>query len=293
MYNKNKQNSSRNTKYSNHSKAISSKNVDNKTNSTINFQLYLYDKSDTFETLISKNEKLRLLVVQANNKINSLIKQQNEMENDYQIEKKSILQQLETISENYKLYATSHKLLKTNEQKMNNIMQSYSNLNEQYSRTKKFLLDVINNYYEVFKNINDYLKTTTQNDNNNAFINQTEVFSYLIALRNKMYDSYNQMCGESRTISLRKENNSKLSNTTSRQVSPIKKTNFYFLKKNYSSNKIDSPSSRSKSNRSFSSLKKGNKSFNKEKNTNKVKLNNRDLNDNIYSDFDCQFSKLY
>lgn len=257
MYNKNKQNSSRNIKYSNHSKATSSKNVDNKTNSTINFQFYLYDKSDTFETLISKNDKLRLLVVQANNKINSLIKQQNEMENDYQIEKKSILQQLDKISENYKVYANSHKLLKTNEQKINNIMQSYSILNEQYSRAKNFLMDVINNYYEVFKNINDYLKTTTQKDNN-AFTNQTEVFSYLIALRNKIYDRYNQMCGESKEISLRKEKTPKLSNTTSRQISPIKKTNFYCLKRNHSSNKIDSPLSRSKSNRSFSSLKKGN-----------------------------------
>ena len=50
---------------------------------------------------------------------------------------------------------------------------------------------MINDYYEVFKNINDYLKNSTQNDNN-AFINQKEVFSYLIALRNKMYDNYNQ-----------------------------------------------------------------------------------------------------
>ena len=292
MYNKNKQSSSRNTKHGNHSKtATFNKNVDNKTNSTINFQLYLYDKSDTFETLISKNDKLRLLVVQANNKINSLIKQQNEMENDYQIEKKSILQQLEKISLNYKVYATSHKLLKTYEQKMNNMMQSYSNLNEQYSRTKNFLLDVINNYYEVFKNINDYLKNSTQNDNN-AFINQKEVFSYLIALRNKMYDNYNQMCGESRIISLRKENNSKLNSTTSRQVSPIKKTNYSFYR-NHSSNKKDSPLTRSKSNRSFLNLKKGNKSFINEKSTNRVKFKNRDLNDNIYSDFDCQFSKLY
>ena len=68
----------------------------------INYEQYLSDDRDTFESLLNKNEHFRLLLVEANRKLNALVKEKETIENDCKIEKKSILQQLETITKNHR-----------------------------------------------------------------------------------------------------------------------------------------------------------------------------------------------
>lgn len=222
----------------------------------INYQNYLYDENDTFETLIVKNDNLRILLVQANNKLNELFEHQSEVENDFKLEKQSILQQLDKISNNYMIYANSHKVLKETEKKMNNIIHCYSNLNEELSKAKQMLNDVINNYYETFENINDFIASRAEKESG-EFNNKIEFFSYMINLRNKMYDNYHKMCNESNIVSLRKKNNSKLNSNSKRNTA---KGMSPFTRKNKTSN-----NSRSK----------------------------RDLNNEIYSDFNCRlFSNI-
>ena len=135
------------------------------------------------------------------------MKEKESIENDSEIEKKSILQQLEKISENYRTYANSHKTLKYTEKKMNNIIQLYSGVNEEPPRYKQLLNDVINNYYETYENIDTILKKKDLNS----------ILSNLTHLRNGMYESYNKMCVDSNIISLRKGNNSKLNSNTNRK----------------------------------------------------------------------------
>ena len=173
----------------------------------INYEQYLSDDKDTFDSLINKNEGLSLLLVEANRKLNELVKEKESIENDSKIEKKSILQQLEKISENYRTYANSHKTLKYTEKKMNNIIQLYSGVNEELSRYKQLLNDVINNYYETYENIDTILKKKDLNS----------ILSNLTHLRNGMYESSNKMCVDSNIISLRKGNNSKLNSNTNRK----------------------------------------------------------------------------
>lgn len=241
--------SSSKSKSASHRKS-SSKDKTKTIRNYINYQNYLYDENDTFETLIVKNDNLRILLVQANNKLNELFEHQSEVENDFKLEKQSILQQLDKISNNYMIYANSHKVLKETEKKMNNIIQCYSNLNEELSRAKQMLNDVINNYYETFENINDFIASRAEKESG-EFNNKIEFFSYMINLRNKMYDNYHKMCNESNIVSLRKKNNSK--RNTAKGMSP-------FTRKSKTSN-----NSRSK----------------------------RDLNKEIYSDFNCQlFSNI-
>lgn len=247
--------SSSKSKSASHRKS-SSKDKTKTIRNYINYQNYLYDENDTFETLIVKNDNLRILLVQANNKLNELFEHQSEVENDFKLEKQSILQQLDKISNNYMIYANSHKVLKETEKKMNNIIQCYSNLNEELSKAKQMLNDVINNYYETFENINDFIASRAEKESG-EFNNKIEFYSYMINLRNKMYDNYHKMCNESNIVSLRKKNNSKLNSNSKRNtaigMSP-------FTRKNKTSN-----NSRSK----------------------------RDLNKEIYSDFNCQlFSNI-
>lgn len=247
--------SSSKSKSASHRKS-SSKDKTKTIRNYINYQNYLYDENDTFETLIVKNDNLRILLVQANNKLNELFEHQSEVENDFKLEKQSILQQLDKISNNYMIYANSHKVLKETEKKMNNIIQCYSNLNEELSRAKQMLNDVINNYYETFENINDFIASKAEKESG-EFNNKIEFFSYMINLRNKMYDNYHKMCNESNIVSLRKKNNSKLNSNSKRNTA---KGMSPFTRKNKTSN-----NSRSK----------------------------RDLNKEIYSDFNCQlFSNI-
>ena len=251
--------SSSKSKSTSHRKS-SSKDKTKTVKNYINYQNYLYDENDTFDTLVVKNDNLRLLLVQANKKLNEFYEHQSEVENDFKLEKQSILQQLDKISNNYMIYAHSHKVLKETEKKMNHIIQCYSNLNEELSRSKQMLNDVINNYYETFENINDFIASRAEKESG-EFNNKIEFFSYMINLRNKMYENYNKMCNESNIVSLKKKNNSKLNSNSKRSNNntATKRMNSFTRKSKTSNN------SRSK----------------------------RDLNEEIYSDFNCQlFSNI-
>ena len=83
----------------------------------------VYQENDDYKTIVSKNTKLRNLVIQASQKINDITFQFQEKEKEFQIDKENILAELENISSNYKLYAESH--------------QNYNKLDEQFKKLQR------------------------------------------------------------------------------------------------------------------------------------------------------------
>lgn len=92
----------------------------------------LFSKDDTYENLVSKNIKLRTLVIQASNTISELSKKCKEIESTCNEEKEAILVELDKISQNYQLYADSHK-------QINKIKNDFQQLTLQYNQNNKVM----------------------------------------------------------------------------------------------------------------------------------------------------------
>ena len=163
-------------------------NLNAQNNPQIKFQDYIYDKSDSFEDLIKKNEKLRLLIVQANNKINDLIQKQKENESDYNLEKKSILQQLEKIQKNYKIYANSHKAYKEIKVKLEKLIVNYNILNENYFNAKNECDSLLKDYYSIYEEITSFIETNYEKNNIHQFS-----FEFILHLKKYIYENYKSL----------------------------------------------------------------------------------------------------
>ena len=163
-------------------------NLNDQNNPQIKFQDYIYDKSDSFEDLIKKNEKLRLLIVQANNKINDLIQKQKENESDYNLEKKSILQQLEKIQKNYKIYANSHKAYKEIKVKLEKLIVNYNILNENYFNAKNECDSLLKDYYSIYEEITSFIETNYEKNNIHQFS-----FEFILHLKKYIYENYKSL----------------------------------------------------------------------------------------------------
>ena len=256
--------------------------TDTPPNPPLDYKIFLYDKNDTFDMLKLKNENLRNLVIQANDKINLLIKQKNELENEYQIEKKTILQHLEKISQNYKIYANSHKSLKTTEVRMNEFINENQRLLQLNDKVNKSLDQLTNTFYSIYTNIDEFLKKSSEDHID--FNNSMEVFQYLLSLRNKILDDYNQ---------IKKADPKKNSTKPSRPQSTTKKKS---ITPNSSSRKLCPTKSRGNVSLNSNSKKNIESARNSYYNTYRTKFvnggnenqNKLELNDKVYSDFNCQ-----
>ncbi len=162
--------------------------LNSENNSQINFHDYIYDKTDCFDDLIKKNEKLRILVIQANNKINDLIEKQKENENDYKLEKKSILQQLEKIQKNYKLYANSHKSYNDIKGKLDKLIANYNILNENYFNAKNECDSLLKDYYSIYQEITSFIETNYEKNNIHQFS-----FEFILHLKKYIYENYKSL----------------------------------------------------------------------------------------------------
>lgn len=92
----------------------------------------LYSKDDSYEDLVSKNIKLRTLVIQASNTISELSKKCRNIESNCNEEKEAILVELDKISQKYQLYADSHK-------QISKIKSDFQQLTIQYNQNNKVM----------------------------------------------------------------------------------------------------------------------------------------------------------
>jgi hypothetical protein len=101
-------------------------NSNSNSNPSADFAELLFNVNDDHKTLISKNAKLRTLVVQASNKLNEFSKKHKEKEDEYRIEKAGILDELDRITANYKTYAESYKNIQILDEQHKNLQRDYA-----------------------------------------------------------------------------------------------------------------------------------------------------------------------
>ncbi len=92
----------------------------------LRFSDLLFNVNDGFKTLITKNTKLRSLLIEANDHINEITKTYESKLELFSNEKKNLLKQLDKITINYTIYAESHKNLSL-------IKEEYDRLNSEFS----------------------------------------------------------------------------------------------------------------------------------------------------------------
>ena len=242
-------------------------------NSLINIELnsesldpnnFIYDKKDNFEDLIKKNKQLKELVIKANEKINNLIKTQKKIENNYILEKESILEQLEKIHKNYKLYANSHKYYITLETQLNELIENYNILNDNFLKVNKELESLQKSYILIFQKINSFIENNEQNESNYCFEFITKIKQELFEISNNFkYGMKKNSIPHSQKIN-KIENNKKF--LSARNQSPIN-LNLYQKKIISNNNNFD---------------------INHNDLDNPVE-NYRNFNEKIYSNYNCRF----
>ena len=258
-------------------------------NSQINFHDYIYDKTDCFDDLIKKNEKLRILVIQANNKINDLIEKQKENENDYKLEKKSILQQLEKIQKNYKLYANSHKSYNDIKGKLDKLISNYNILNENYFNAKNEYDSILKDYYSIYEQISHFIENNYEKNN----IHQLS-FEFILHLKKNIYENYKTLSIKTTpSSSIQTDLNTKPNLNNHSNKIPNGKSYNYKKKFNNNLNPNEFKHCRSKS-PSFSNLyqkkvirQNSNSNLTTKSEANDIIKSKLNLNENIYSNFNC------
>ena len=242
-------------------------------NSLINIELnsesldpnnFIYNKKDNFEDLIKKNKQLKELVIKANEKINNLIKTQKNIENNYILEKESILEQLEKIHKNYKLYANSHKYYITLETQLNELIENYNILKDNFLKVNKELESLQKSYILIFQKINSFIENNEQNESNYCFEFITKIKQELFEISNNFkYGMKKNSIPHSQKIN-KIENNKKF--LSARNQNPIN-LNLYQKKIISNNNNFD---------------------INHNDLDNPVE-NYRNLNEKIYSNYNCRF----
>ncbi|MCQ2818085.1 MAG: hypothetical protein MJ252_12535 [archaeon] len=116
---------------------------------------FVSNEGDTLETLKSKNEKLKRIIIKANNIIVILQKKLKETNDGFMKEKKSIMDQLDFISTNYKTYAQSHnELLKLKETFKENLLNQHL-MKTEFEKQKKIVDNIQLFYTKIFEGITE------------------------------------------------------------------------------------------------------------------------------------------
>lgn len=112
-----------------------------------------YNDNDSLTDLIEKNEKLLLTALTLQEKLSNLQKEFQAMQNENELEKKTIIQQLDKISSNYEIYAQSHiKLRKLQDEnlKLKKQLQNENNNSNNNSTNKETTTEMINEIGSLF-----------------------------------------------------------------------------------------------------------------------------------------------
>ena len=134
------------------------------------FQL-IENNNDTNQELRMKNKKLREIIIQITSQLKALnIKYQN-LEKQFTSEKQMLLDKLEQITGNYKLYAEGYQEKALLKKDMGTLLNNYNQNNKVLNSFKDsflFLLKKNMNLYTDFKKFG-----TFQTDNNKLFYRKT------------------------------------------------------------------------------------------------------------------------
>lgn len=138
----------------------------------------VFNINDDYKTVISKNNKLRALVVQASTKLNDLNKKYKNLEEEHKSEKEGILNELDKISTNYKMYAESHKNYTSFEEQFKNLQKDYHHNYKVLTSYQENLSIFLKDYMDLFRLIGNYLNEKYNRDNPLTFL--ADIKDYII-----------------------------------------------------------------------------------------------------------------
>ena len=152
----------------------------------------LLDKeNDTYEELKLKNKKLRELIIKVSKQLDLLYNKYENIKTSAENEKKILLEKLEKISSNYKLYAESYKENIKLKKEKDLLAENCSQINLIYNSCKNNFINLIQknmNYYTKLKmfyeNKNSQFKTINFDDF--IFSLKEEFLNNLIQYRNQL-----------------------------------------------------------------------------------------------------------
>ena len=199
----------------------------------------LLDKeNDTYEELKLKNKKLRELIIKVSKQLDLLYNKYENIKTSAENEKKILLEKLEKISSNYKLYAESYKENIKLKKEKDLLAENCSQINLIYNSCKNNFINLIQ------KNMNYYTKLKMFYENKNAqfktinfddfiFSLKEEFLNNLIQYRNQLdiinypsfYYEFNLFINEECNYCNHKKQNQTVknsNNTTYRQNNSIK-----------------------------------------------------------------------
>lgn len=146
-----------------------------KSNDNYDFGNLCFNVNDDWKALVNKNSKLRQLVIQATDKVQELNFDLANKEKIFEKEKTLIYDELERISQTYKIYAESHKKLKQiqNEGVDNKINNEKAYNNNLVSTYQDHISILIIDYITLFHKIIHYI-TNLKQISSSQFLFQTK-----------------------------------------------------------------------------------------------------------------------
>ena len=144
----------------------------------------LLDKeNDTYEELKLKNKKLRELIIKVSKQLDLLYNKYENIKTSAENEKKILLEKLEKISSNYKLYAESYKENIKLKKEKDLLAENCSQINLIYNSCKNTLVSLIK------KNMNYYTKLKMFYENKNAQFKTINFDDFIFSLKEEFLNN--------------------------------------------------------------------------------------------------------
>jgi hypothetical protein len=164
------------------------------TNINNNYQDQIYDneyiltqlldkENDTYEDLKHKNKKLRELIIKVSKQLDILYTKYENIKINAENEKKILLEKLEKISSNYKLYAESYKENIKLKKEKDLLAENCSQINLVYNSCKNTLVSLIK------KNMNYYTKLKMFYENKNAQFKTINFDDFIFSLKEEFLNN--------------------------------------------------------------------------------------------------------
>ena len=157
----------------------------NKDNNKDNLFIKLIESnSDTYQDLKIKNKKLREIIIKITEEIKALKAKIKTMEKEFTTEKQLLLDKLDKITNNYKLYAEGYKEKAILKKDIGTLINNYKQNNKVLNSFKdsfSFLLKKNMIMYNECKNINI--------DINNGNTNNNQYEEFIIDIKNKLFNN--------------------------------------------------------------------------------------------------------
>ena len=147
------------------------------------FTQLLDKENDTYEDLKHKNKKLRELIVKVSKQLDMLYIKYENIKINAENEKKILLEKLEKISTNYKIYAESYKENIKLKKEKELLAENYSQINLIYNSCKNTLISLIK------KNMNYYTKLKMFYENKNTQFKVINFDDFIFSLKEEFLNN--------------------------------------------------------------------------------------------------------